>query len=289
MTGRLTVGTDGRITGPAAITYNTPFPCVNGSWGSGAITGVIMHTMVGTQAGTIAWFNNPQAQASAQFGVGFDGAIHQFGPIGQGWIAWHAGAANATWYGIEHEDDGDPSRPLTDAQLTASAQLTEMLCGFAGIPLQVTNSPANWGLGTHSMGGSAWGGHACPGDVRAAQRGEVIRRAQAIRGGGSAPQPPAKPRQEEAVMQIGPGETAGMSWNGDAYSSIGFLADPQGTDVVALRVAVHRISGGYDVTEVELTNAAPKAVVRVANPSDGCSISRRDQVAVDIVPNFAPR
>jgi len=289
MTGRLTVGTDGRITGPAAITYNTPFPCVNGSWGSGAITGVIMHTMVGTQAGTIAWFNNPQAQASAQFGVGFDGAIHQFGPIGQGWIAWHAGAVNATWYGIEHEDDGDPSRPLTDAQLTASAQLTEMLCGFAGIPLQVTNSPANWGLGTHSMGGSAWGGHACPGDVRAAQRGEVIRRARAIRGGGSAPQPPAKPRLEEAVMQIGPGETAGMSWNGDAYSSVGFLADPQGTDVVALRVAVHRVSGGYDVTEVELTNAAPKAVVRVANPSDGCSIARKDRVAISIVPNFAPR
>jgi len=115
MTGRLTVGTDGRITGPAAITYNTPFPCVNGSWGSGAITGVIMHTMVGTQAGTISWFNNPQAQASAQFGVGFDGAIHQFGPIGQGWVAWHAGSANATWYGIEHEDGGDPSRPLTDA------------------------------------------------------------------------------------------------------------------------------------------------------------------------------
>ena len=289
MTGRLTVGTDGRITGPAAITYNTPFPCVNGSWGSGAMTGVIMHTMVGTQAGTISWFNNPQAQASAQFGVGFDGAIHQFGPIGQGWIAWHAGAANATWYGIEHEDDGDPSRPLTDAQLTASAQLTEMLCGFAGIPLQVTNSPANWGLGTHSMGGSAWGGHACPGDVRAAQRGEVIRRARAIRGGGSAPQPPAKPRLEEAVMQIGPGETAGMSWNGDAYSSVGFLADPQGTDVVALRVAVHRDSGGYDVTEVELTNAAPKAVVRVANPSDGCSVARKDQVAISIVPNFAPR
>ena len=63
MTGRLSVGADGRITGPAAITYNTPFPCVNGSWGSGAMTGVIMHTMVGSQAGTISWFNNPQAQA----------------------------------------------------------------------------------------------------------------------------------------------------------------------------------------------------------------------------------
>jgi len=290
MTGPLSVGSDGRVTGPAAITYNTPFPCVNGSWGSGAMTGVIMHTMVGSQAGTISWFNNPAAQASAHFAVAYDGAIHQFGPIGQGWIAWHAGSANVTWYGIEHEDGGDPSRPLTDAQLTASAQLTEMLTGFAGIPLQVTDSPSTGGLGTHSMGGSAWGGHACPGDVRAAQRGEVIRRARAIRhDGGSAPQPPAKPRLEEAVMQIGPGETAGMSWNGDAYSSVGFLADPQGGDVVALRVAVHRVSGGYDVTEVELTNAAPKAVVRVANPSDGCSISRKDRVAISIVPNFAPR
>jgi len=290
MTGPLSVGSDGRVTGPAAITYNTPFPCVNGSWGSGAMTGVIMHTMVGSQAGTISWFNNPAAQASAHFAVAYDGAIHQFGPIGQGWIAWHAGSANVTWYGIEHEDGGDPSRPLTDAQLTASAQLTEMLTGFAGIPLQVTDSPSTGGLGTHSMGGSAWGGHACPGDVRAAQRGEVIRRARAIRhDGGSAPQPPAKPRLEEAVMQIGPGETAGMSWNGDAYSSVGFLADPQGGDVVALRVAVHRVSGGYDVTEVELTNAAPKAVVRVANPSDGCSIARKDRVAISIVPNFAPR
>jgi hypothetical protein len=287
MTGPLSVGSDGRVTGPAAITYNTPFPCVNGSWGSGAMTGVIMHTMVGSQAGTISWFNNPAAQASAHFAVAYDGAIHQFGPIGQGWIAWHAGSANVTWYGIEHEDGGDPSRPLTDAQLTASAQLTEMLTGFAGIPLQVTDSPSTGGLGTHSMGGSAWGGHACPGDVRAAQRGEVVRRALAI-GGGTAP-PPQEQQLEEAVMQIGPGETAGMSWNGDAYSSVGFLADPQGGDVVALRVAVHRISGGYDVTELELTNAAPKAVVRVANPSDGCSISRKDQVAVDIVPNFAPR
>jgi len=291
MAGPLSVGSDGRVTGPAAITYNTPFPCVNGSWGSGAMTGVIMHTMVGTQAGTISWFNNPQAQASAQFGVGFDGAIHQFGPIGQGWIAWHAGAANATWYGIEHEDGGDPSRPLTDAQLTASAQLTEMLTGYAGIPLQVTNSPSTGGLGTHSMGGSAWGGHACPGDVRAAQRGEVIRRAQAIRGGGGpVPQPPPKPRLEEAVMQIGPGETAGMSWNGDEYSSIGFCADPQGSDVIDMYVAIRRIAGGWDVTKsVQLTNAAPKQVVRVANPSDGCSIVRRDQVAIDIVPNFAPR
>ena len=91
-------------------------------------------------------------------------------------------------------------------------------------------------------------------------------------------------------MQIGPGETAGMSWNGDAYSSIGFCADPQGSDAVVLRVAVHRLTGGWDVTEnVQLTNAAPKAVVAVKNPSDGCSITRKDQVQLVVLPNFAPR
>ena len=91
-------------------------------------------------------------------------------------------------------------------------------------------------------------------------------------------------------MQIGPGETAGMSWNGDAYSSIGFCADPQGSDVIELYVAVRRIAGGWDVTKsVKLTNADPKAVVPVVSPSDGCSVARKDQVAISIVPNFAPR
>ena len=61
--------TDGRIHGPATITYNSPFPCVNGTPGvTGAIRGVVMHTMVGNLPGTIATFNNPKAEASAHFG-----------------------------------------------------------------------------------------------------------------------------------------------------------------------------------------------------------------------------
>ena len=35
MTGKLEIGPDGRVTGPVAITYNSPFPTSNGSWGSG--------------------------------------------------------------------------------------------------------------------------------------------------------------------------------------------------------------------------------------------------------------
>lgn len=181
--GRLTVDTaTGRVTGPAHITYNDPWPCVNGAWGSGAMMGALQHTMVGDLPGTVAWFNNAQAQASAQFGVAEDGEIHQFGPIGKGWIAWHAAEANPEWYGIEFADGGDPANPLTQAQIVSGAQLVECLSGFAAFPLQVSDSVSVKGFGTHGMGGAAWGGHTgCPGPVRAGQRPAIIALAQEIR------------------------------------------------------------------------------------------------------------
>lgn len=183
--GRLTVNTStGHVEGAASIAYNDPFPCVNGSYGSGAMMGVLMHTEDGSEGGTVSWFNNPAAQASAHFAIGLDGAIHQFGPVGKGWEAWHAAEANGAWYGIEHEDDQNPGTPLTAAQVTASAQLAECLSAFAGFPLQVSNSPSVKGYGIHSMGGQAWGGHfECPGNVRAAQRPAIIALAVQIRKG----------------------------------------------------------------------------------------------------------
>src|SRR6266699_608157 len=57
MTGKLIVHGDGRVAGPAVIEYNHPFPTPCGSWGSGAMNGVIMHTMVGNLPGTITVFN----------------------------------------------------------------------------------------------------------------------------------------------------------------------------------------------------------------------------------------
>lgn len=182
--GKLSVDTaTGHVTGPANIRYNTPWPCPNGAWGSGAMMGAVMHTMEGDLPGTIDWFNNPHAQVSAHFGIGQDGEICQFGPIGKGWIAWHARDANAAWYGIEHADGGNPATPLTPAQITASTQLVECLSAFAGFPLQVSDSPSAKGYGWHGMGGANWGNHpACPGDVRKAQRAQIIALALAMRG-----------------------------------------------------------------------------------------------------------
>ncbi len=184
MTEKLTVDTkSGHLTGPASITYNNPFPCVNGSWGSGAMQGAVMHTMAGNLLpGTVAWFNNPQAQASAHFGIAQDGSIWQFGPVGKGWIAWAQAAGNQAWYSIEHADDGNPANPLTPAQITASAQILECLSAFAGFPLQVSDSPSVRGYGWHGMGVAAWGGHlSCPGNTRRGQRAQIIALAMAIR------------------------------------------------------------------------------------------------------------
>jgi hypothetical protein len=192
--GHLEVGAGGRITGHAKIGYNTPFPTKNGSWGSGAMQGVVMHTMVGNLPGTIELFNNPAPggdpgrAVSAHFGIDQQGNIHQFGPIGKGWIAWAEVAGNAAWYSIEHADNGNTRNPLTDAQITASAQLVEVLSRFAGFPLEVTDSVAGRGYGTHVMGGAAWGGHSCPGPgPRAGQRAEIIALAKAIRAGDKPP------------------------------------------------------------------------------------------------------
>ena len=197
MTGKLRIDTiTGHLTGPAVITYNEPWPCRNGSWGSGAMSGALMHTTVSETPSAVAWFNNPQAQASAHFVIAESGAITQMGPVGKGWIAWHAAGANSTWYGIEHADNGNPANPLTPQQITASAQIVECLSAFAGFPLQISDSPSTRGFGWHGMGGAAWGAHPdCPGDVRKAQRSQIIALAMSIRQGGSLTAQPVPARE----------------------------------------------------------------------------------------------
>jgi hypothetical protein len=225
--GKLKVQDDGRVTGPASIAYNDPFPCVNGSWGSGAMQGVIMHTMVGNLPGTITVFNEPSFQASAHFGIDQQGNIHQFGPIGKGWIAWAEVAGNLTWYSIEHADDGNPDNPLTAAQIRASAQIVEMLSSFAGFPLQVANSVNGKGYGVHYMGGEAWGGHTCPDlpprHVRSRQRPTILALAKQIRAGGPPPPPPPPTWQGQALKMAEDLQSDALKLQSDAAALVTLL------------------------------------------------------------------
>lgn len=198
--GRLSVGPAGRVRGPAHLLYNDEggvtasglhlpgtgeFPCPNGSFGSGAMNGVVMHTMVCNLPQCVDLFNNREVQASAHFGIAQDGTIWQFGPIGKGWYSWAEVAGNLRWYSIEHADNRNPNNPLTAAQIAASAQLVELLARFAGFPLALTDSVTGRGFGVHSMGGPSWGGHTCPDlpphHVRSEQRPVVLELARKIR------------------------------------------------------------------------------------------------------------
>lgn len=86
---------------------------------------IVMHWMDGTLEGTDAWFQNPSAKASAHFGIGDTGEIHQYVP--EEYNAWHAGPkVNYQSFGIEHE--GGPGNDPTRSCCDASAELIAYLC-----------------------------------------------------------------------------------------------------------------------------------------------------------------
>lgn len=177
----------GWLQGPIRITHLfTP----NHGTGFGTGRGVVLHTEDGHEAGTVATFMDPANQVSAFFSVGFDGAVHQYVPVGKGFTAFSQMAGNESFRGVETEDGLDPSRPLTQAQVTAVAQILEACSAFDGFPLKITDDVNGQGLILHSDGGQSWGGHLqCPGPVRAAQRPQIVALAMSIRQGGTVTQP----------------------------------------------------------------------------------------------------
>lgn len=118
---------------------------------------IVLHTMVGTLAGCDSWFANPKAAAGAHFGVGADGAVHQYYPLD--WSPFangkveqpvtarlvkdNAGINPNYWtVSIEHEDGGEPGRVLTPAQFDASTRLTAWLWATAILPAGASGVPA---------------------------------------------------------------------------------------------------------------------------------------------------
>jgi hypothetical protein len=195
---KLTVDDEGRVHG-ANITWNSPFPCRNGDSGGmsvpASVLGLIMHTQVGNNPGSVATFNDPHSKASAHFCIAQDGSVVQMGPV-NGWKAWAQGSGNSEYFSTEFADNQHPSNPLTQEQLNSGAQLLELLSRPATgrFPMQLTDHPGGEGFGWHGMGGEPYGGHFdCPGDVRKAQRSAIIELAQAIRGGDAGEVPGAEP------------------------------------------------------------------------------------------------
>jgi len=133
----------------------------------------VLHCQAGD--GPLRWFRDLKYpnRKNSHLWVSRKGDIEQYVPLNR-W-SWAQRDGNSGWISVETE--GTPDEELTDAQLTELARW-HVWCGAAD---RVTDSVGGQGIGTHSMGGAAWGGHACPGPIRAGQRKEIIRRAIALR------------------------------------------------------------------------------------------------------------
>lgn len=86
------------------------------------VTHITLHIMAGYLAGTDSVFANPASQASAHYGIGADGTIHQYVSEADGSYSDANYASNNSTISIEHEG-GIPQAQCTQACIDASARL----------------------------------------------------------------------------------------------------------------------------------------------------------------------
>lgn len=158
---------------------------------SGAMTedlGLIEHVTT-NHSDPYGFFRSPGNEASSTVWVRKDGHVEQYVEFGT--KAWAQAAGNATYNSVE--TDGTPEEPLTPEQVEAVAHLYAWGHVHRGWKLQIAEKPGEPGYGWHGMGGEAWGGHVhCPGDIRKAQRQDILDRAIELLDAGH--QPPAPER-----------------------------------------------------------------------------------------------
>lgn len=118
-------------------------PAAPENWKAGRpcpVVGIVIHVEAGTEAGTDAWFDDPEAHVSAHYGISRAGEIHQY--VQEQDQAFHAGTVdrptsalvaamaphgpNAWSIGIEHE--GQATDEWTDEQYAASVGLVADIC-----------------------------------------------------------------------------------------------------------------------------------------------------------------
>jgi hypothetical protein len=108
--------------------------------GMSAIKGIVLHSMWGTQNGSIAWFKNPDAKASAHFCISGVGEIVRVVDEQKLDRAWHAGIydegkcpewampnPNNFCVGIELEDNRDSNWSYPEVQRIALRELCNYL------------------------------------------------------------------------------------------------------------------------------------------------------------------
>lgn len=181
---------------------------------------VVIHTMVGSLAGTDAYFRGITSGVNSHFGTGGGGEIYQ-------WVdtAVQSGAnlaANGRSITVENADMGPGFSPwntndgaavpaFTPQQIEANAQICAWAHTTHGVPLEPadTSLPGARGIGFHRLGinpwrlpaGELWSsatGKVCPSPRRIAQVPQIIARARQIVAG-----TPTGPSSGAAVTILG--------------------------------------------------------------------------------------
>lgn len=155
---------------PGAVARIVPFPTP----GAFQSLGLILHVQQGDNS-PYGWFANPSNGAVSHWWISKTGLVEQY--LDADCKSWAQMQGNATYHSAETE--GFATEPLTDAQVGALAQLYRWGMETFGWALQLSDAPGTRGFGWHGMGGATWGGHyGCPGDLRKAQRADVLARLQ---------------------------------------------------------------------------------------------------------------
>jgi hypothetical protein len=132
--------------------------------------GLVLHVNQGNGDPTGWWERPTTPTASSHFQLMKSGELIQY--VALDTVAWCQVAGSFDWHSIETE--GFTTEPLTDNAVVKLSKLYAWGHANLGWALQVANSPADVGFGVHSMGGEAWGGHPCPGDIRSSQRTQIL-------------------------------------------------------------------------------------------------------------------
>jgi hypothetical protein len=242
--------------------------------GMNSYTGVVLHVNV-SNGNLYNWVAGDH-DMSCHFEAYKDGSLEQY--LDTGVSSWCQMAGNNDYLSIETE--GFPGEPLTAAQVTTIGKLMGWINRTHGVPLQLADTPGQAGLGWHGMGGASWGSHFdCPGDLRKAQRAEIL----AVAKGTAAPPPistPAPAPQEEEMAQLlvdGSNQYWGDYGGSNAIvklnvpDTIAAFCRLHGiTDPLVSRVRVERV-------EIDRDNHS-RAIVRVqSNDQNSATTAKRDQ------------
>lgn len=144
--------------------------------------GWILHVVEGNGSPWLYFATRPPGERKVSTGwVSKTGVVEQYIPATD--KPWAQGAGNGSWHAWETE--GFAHEPLTGMQIAALARIHI----WHGAPDRIATSPDDRGIGTHAMGGAAWGRHSCPGTRRAAQRADILSAVADLR---RQPSPPTK-------------------------------------------------------------------------------------------------